>query len=243
MLKKTLFILSILFSLNAWSQCVLDSTKVGEARNNLIDVEENTAAYYCPTRPVRLLAQVPEDVRLKVKQYIFKNFGNDLYKKIKYKSVDVVEWKLLEDIVSEEPSKGKCSKIKYVFHYEMVIEGWIKYEVTIPVTEKGKVVNKGYHPCTVKQGTTLNFASYCKAFKVLLENIGEDIGKIGEIYIEFNAIEKDFQWVFVQTKQKVLTQKNVNGLPVDAIEYHYATWRVNFQDGKFRSKFIVEEKS
>ena len=224
----------------SWSQCFLDSTKI-IGTSNLSKQEEQTASYYCISRVLSSKDTISKTVDLAVKQYLFSTIGNALYKKIKLKGIEITDWSLQDRIYSDEPSKAKCKHIKYIYTFAIVFEDWIEYVLTIPVTENGKVVLKGFVKPQIDISKDLKVKTYCGALSLLDQEIGETISTIGAVSIDYIAKKKCFEWIFTQTKKRVPIQRNIQDLAYATVEYQYYQWRVSTLDGSIEKIFITEQ--
>ena len=227
-------------SLAGMSQCFLDSNKI-QGSSNLIDVEEKTSVYYCLSRSTTEKDTIPKEISVGIKQYLFATIGNSLYKKLKLKGIEIVDWSDLDQIFSSEPSKVKCRGIAFIYTYALVFEDWIEYEIFIPVNSKGKVVSKGFHEPKIDIEKELKVNTYCDALKLLELEIGEKVATIDNITIEYNPKIKSFDWIFTQEEKRVPVKRKIQDLQYDTVEKQYFVWTVSALDGQVHEAFIVEE--
>jgi hypothetical protein len=113
--------------------------------------------------------------------------------------------------------------------------------ITLPITEKGKVVNKGYFSPSIDIKSGLKVNTYCGALSYLEMEIGETVSTIGQISVTYNAKTKAFDWIFTQEKKRVPVKRNIKDLEYGTVQYQYHVWTVSTLDGTVNKAFIIEE--
>lgn len=238
MMQKLLWIISFsLLALTCNAQCFLDST-FADSGTNIVN-EEVFVANYCLKREANEKDTISKETRLLVKQYLFSLVGNSLYRNLVLKKVEVTDWSGLENLVSQVPSKSKCKNIKYLFHYALVFEDWIKYELMIPVDKKNRIIKKGLAMPNIDIKKDLKYSQYCKAYDTLSSEIGDTIFSIEKVSVAYDPSKKMMDWVFKQKRVQKNTSKKIKNISFNEARFEYFIWKISFCDGAIRTEKVT----
>ncbi|TGE24229.1 hypothetical protein E5K00_03170 [Hymenobacter aquaticus] len=193
--KVLLAVLVLIISMSAFAQDV-EITCEGK----VIRCENGNKDHFdmvndCPYEEVDT-TKLPQKVLINAKAYLIKRVGVSFYRqKLNYYQSQIVDFARFDEIKKQKGwiDEKSDKRVKYAIQYYFVVEGDMKYYISIVFDEKGNIISKDQLPAKARNNNFDRMISVCDAKKIA-ESDELFSGKLEGISLEYYLKQNALCW-------------------------------------------------
>jgi hypothetical protein len=154
------------------------------------------------------IKKAPKEVLIfkdKIENEIKNYSGNDLYSKLVFESVRVLNEEKLKTFTEKEKQNfiKKCSKVKYCYYYELKLDTVSTYIIVVALDKNGKRISKYHFPNKSNYAPINADYDYCKLIEIAKKS-QPLIEPVESIKLDYDDKSQRFYW---QLNQEIVNPK------------------------------------